>query len=51
MNNRHYVPDPGKNGELLEVDTRDKKDLFKAISGQLEIFGLSPATLVPDPWY
>ena len=38
MNNRHYVPDPGKNGELLEVDTRDKKDLFKAISGQLEIF-------------
>ena len=43
MNNRHYVPDPGKNGELLEVDTRDKKDLFKAISGQLEIFGLSPA--------
>lgn len=37
------VPDPGKNGELLEVDTRDKKDLFKAISGQLEIVGLSPA--------
>ena len=43
MNNRHYVPDLGKNGELLEVDTRDKKDLFKAISGQLEIVGLSPA--------
>ena len=37
------VPDPGKNGELLEVDTRDKKDLFKAISGQLEIVGLSTA--------
>ena len=34
---------PGKNGELLEVDTRDKKDLFKAISGQLEIVGLSTA--------
>ena len=30
---------PGKNGELLEVDTRDKKDLFKAISGQLEMVG------------
>ena len=43
MNNRHYVPDPGKNGELLEVDTRDKKDLFQSISGQLEIVGLSPA--------
>lgn len=32
-----------KYGELLEVDTRDKKDLFQSISGQLEIVGLSPA--------
>ena len=32
-----------KYGELLEADTRDKKDLFQSISGQLEIVGLSPA--------
>ena len=30
-------------GELLEADTRDKKDLFQSTSGQLEIVGLSPA--------
>lgn len=32
-----------KYSELLETDTRDKKDLFKSIGGQLEIVGLSPA--------
>ena len=32
-----------KYGELIEPDTKSKEDLFKSISGQLEIVGLSPA--------
>ena len=31
-----------KYGELIEPDTRKKKELFKSISGQVEILGLSP---------
>lgn len=32
-----------KYGELIEPDTKSKKELFKSISGQLEIIGLAPA--------
>lgn len=32
-----------KYGELLEPDTKRKEELFKSISGQLEIVGLAPA--------
>lgn len=31
-----------KYGELIEPDTRKKEELFKSISGQVEILGLSP---------
>lgn len=32
-----------KYGELIETDTKHKEELFKSISGQLEIVGLAPA--------
>lgn len=32
-----------KYGELIEPDTKRKEELFKTISGQLEIIGLAPA--------
>lgn len=32
-----------KYGELIENDTKQKEELFKSISGQLEIVGLAPA--------
>lgn len=32
-----------KYGELIEPDTKSKENLFKSISGQLEIVGLAPA--------
>lgn len=32
-----------KYGELIEPDTKGKEELFKSISGQLEIVGLAPA--------
>lgn len=32
-----------KYGELIEPDTKRKKELFKSIEGQLEIVGLAPA--------
>jgi hypothetical protein len=32
-----------KYGELIEPDTKSKEELFKSISGQLEIVGLAPA--------
>lgn len=32
-----------KYGELIEPDTKSKEELFKSISGQLEIIGLAPA--------
>ena len=32
-----------KYGELIEPDTKIKEELFKSISGQLEIIGLAPA--------
>ncbi len=41
-----------KYGELIEPDTKSKEELFKSISGQLEIVGLAPTndehlTLIP----
>ena len=32
-----------KYGEMIEPDTKNKENLFKSISGQLEIVGLAPA--------
>ena len=32
-----------KYGELIEADTKNREELFKSISGQLEVLGLSPA--------
>ncbi len=32
-----------KYGEMIESDTKNKEELFKSISGQLEIVGLVPA--------
>ncbi|MGC6173604.1 hypothetical protein [Lacrimispora sp. 38-1] len=32
-----------KYGELIKPDTKHKEELFKTISGQLEIIGLAPA--------